>query len=605
MKKLRLCFVNMNVKNKLFICFLIVTVILMFIMLFVFYIGTSKIIFEKTIIQSKETIEQITINIEHNFEMMNEKFFYLSFNPIVQKQLQVDTTNLMTMAEQGDAKRALGSCMIQAYTSSSMEDLELVGNNGQSYYISVWNVKKNIPNELELFEAAENNMGRTTIINNSVETGSIQVIKQIKDIVTMRPLGFLRTSIRLSEINKITKNIDFGSEGTVFVLDKNNQLIGDSHTNIENSEDLLKNKSGILNYWIGKQKYILIYDTSSYLGWKIVGMIPMKYLNQKLENLKIFIVILSVLSFAISLLLSRVLARLLVRPINNMTIVLEKVSRGDFSALLPENRKDEIGKMSSIFNYTINKVNYLLNEVARVQLLEKELKFKTLQAQINPHFLYNTLDVINWMARKEGNESICNMVTAVSDLMRISISNRENIITIKSELKYVKDYLYIQKVRYGDRISTSFSIDESILNAKIPKLTLQPLVENAVVHGIEGKSGKGEIYISCQKNGDDILLLVKDTGVGIPKAVLTKLLEKPSVLEENISHTKLGLLAVNERIKYLYGRNYGLQISSEENKWTKVMIRIPYQVDPVILSEKIKDLYEEEKSCEIESTDFR
>lgn len=593
MKKLKNCFMNMKIERKMVICFFFATIALTVTLGFGFYIVISDVVLGKKIIQAEETIEQITTNIDYNIKMIDEKFFYLAFNPIVQSQLQTDITAL-TPSAQSAAKRQLGTYMIQAYNSASMEDLELIGAGGQIYYISIWDAKKNVPNEARLIEAARDNMGRLTIINNTAETNSIQVLRQVKDIVTMRPIGYLRTSIRLSDIYKATRNVDFGSHGTVIVLDENYQIVGNRDTSVGIDKALFEGWRGTSNYRFDGQEYTIVYSTVPDLQWKVVGVLPTEYLNQELKTLRVYIALFSVFSFLLALLLSRLLTRLIVQPINKMSESLERFSKGDFSVRLPENRKDEIGQMGSVFNQTISKVNYLLNEVSRAQLLEKEMEFKALQAQINPHFLYNTFDTINWMARKEGKENICNMITAIGNLMRISISNHENIITIENELKYVRDYLYIQQVRYRDRITASFSVDQRVIHQKIPKLTLQPLVENAVVHGIEGRRGKGEIHISCEKSGNDVLMVVKDTGVGISESILPKLLENLPMLEnDKKSHTSLGLFAVNERIKYLYGDGYGLRLLSGENQGTTVEIRFPYQDDPLALSEKIKELYGE------------
>ena len=151
-----------------------------------------------------------------------------------------------------------------------------------------------------------------------------------------------------------------------------------------------------------------------------------------------------------------------------------------------------------------------MHEVTNSKLLNKEMEFKALQAQINPHFLYNALDTVNWMAMKKGDTEICDMVSAISNLMRISIGNKQDIFSIRQELKYVKDYLYIQETRYRDRFQVYFAIDEKILDEKIPKLTIQPLVENAIVHSVEVSKGKTVLNINGYIEQGNVVIEIKD-----------------------------------------------------------------------------------------------
>ena len=206
------------------------------------------------------------------------------------------------------------------------------------------------------------------------------------------------------------------------------------------------------------------------------------------------------------------------------------------------------------------------------------MEFKALQAQINPHFLYNALDTVNWMAMKKGDTEICDMVSAISNLMRISIGNKQDIFSIRQELKYVKDYLYIQETRYRDRFQVYFAIDEKILDEKIPKLTIQPLVENAIVHSVEVSKGKTVLNINGYIEQGNVVIEIKDDGVGMDRDTLLHLLDPPEGEEKDISvaHTGLGMYAVHQRLRYLYGEEYGLTADSEPGNGTCIKICIPF-----------------------------
>jgi len=293
----------------------------------------------------------------------------------------------------------------------------------------------------------------------------------------------------------------------------------------------------------------------------------------------------------IGMVVSMFIARGLVSPIEDTADALERFSEGDFEVRLSEERTDEIGKMNVVFNKAIRDIKELMQRVTQAEILKKEMEFKTLQSQMNPHFLYNTLDAINWMAFKEGQTEICNLISAISNLMRISISNKQSLILLEQELGYVRDYLYIQNTRYKDRIETVYDIDESLLNQVIPKLIIQPIVENAIVHGIEKSYGKSTLYISAIRMGSNIDIIVKDTGVGMPEDKVQNLLKEPEVVKSSsAAHTNLGMYAVHKRIQFLYGEDYGLNVQSIEGEGTTVVIRIPYLEDPQKIYEKYNNL---------------
>jgi two-component system sensor histidine kinase YesM len=232
-----------------------------------------------------------------------------------------------------------------------------------------------------------------------------------------------------------------------------------------------------------------------------------------------------------------------------------------------------------------------MQKVTQAEILEKEMEFKTLQSQMNPHFLYNTLDAINWMAFKQKQTEICNLISAISNLMRISISNKQSLIPLEQELGYVKDYLYIQSIRYKDRLETVYDIDAALLGQVIPKLIIQPIVENAIVHGIEKSYDKNTLYISAIRMGGNIDIIVKDTGVGMPEEKVKELLKEPeTVKSSSASHTNLGIYAVHKRLQFLYGEDYGLSVQSEMGEGTTVVIHIPYMEDPQKVYEKYNGL---------------
>lgn len=593
LKNLKQFFLDISTANKIFSCFSLITLLLISSMSYFSYMVASDIIMEKMVTQSEETVQQVSDNIDNHMRLINDKLSELAFDATLQQEL---SKRKMEKEEEGyySASQIIRRSLVQTYSSFNLHDLEIYGNYGRDYYISTTTAKKKLPNEKKILQMAVNSKGEIITVNDIDSSDSIQLVKQIKNLLTFKPLGILRASVRVSSIEKLTRNIDFAYGGSVIVLDKDNQrILGDKNIIFHQAGTLFPNWEGSFQYKLNGHDYMIIYKLSSYTGWKTIGVVPLDSLKGEMLPLRYSFLMIAFMIFIVSILLTRLFVVIIVNPIKDMTAALKTFSKGDFSVHLPENRNDEIGQMSKVFNYTISRMDYLVKKDLHRQILEKELEFKALQAQINPHFLYNTLDTINWMARKEKKYEICDIITAISNLMRISISNKQRIITVEKEINYIKDYLYIQKIRYRDRFTLVMEIDERVMNQLIPKLALQPIVENAIVHGIEESRSNSILRITGKLENECMEFVVEDTGIGIPASKIQDLLKKPEHREGNASsHTNLGLYAVNQIIKYVYGETYGLSISSEEGKWTRITLRIPYFEDTEVFLQHYNEMME-------------
>lgn len=234
-------------------------------------------------------------------------------------------------------------------------------------------------------------------------------------------------------------------------------------------------------------------------------------------------------------------------------------------------RNDEIGVLQRDFTIMIQKIDTLIKDDYTKQILIKDAQLKALQAQINPHFLYNTLDSINWMAKLNQQRDISVMVESLGNLLRSAISGKEPIITLKEEVQLLKDYLTIQKMRFGDRLQFQLEIDQQWLSLKIPKLILQPIVENSINYGLENTLGICRITVKAVPDSDCLNITVIDNGPGIPDELLKKLAQG----EVKPKGSGIGLQNIDHRIKLIFGEEFGLSVTSELGVGTKVLIRIP------------------------------
>ena len=580
-----------SIKTQVIVAFLVVLIPLLIILVTAFYLYSSKIIFRKTVEQSEETVGQLSMSLDHFMEQNINKLETLGDNPTIQEELNADTEELDDTDDSFYSRnRQIRRMMLKEFSSVTMNDMELYGKNGASYYISVWSEKWVIPDENELFRKADEAKGHWILVQGDEEDETLQMIKQIKDLQTYRPLGYIRIGLKRSYLDKLAQPVSFDSQGQIIILDDLDRI-----TSREADEALLSfmesetGSQGSFRYEENGESYMAIYEHSDVTGWDTVGLIYMSYITRDLSMLRNVLLLLSLLAMGIAALVILRISNSLVSPLKETQNALEEFAKGNFEVHLSEERQDEIGTMNAVFNKAICDIQKLMQKVTQAEILGKEMEFKTLQSQMNPHFLYNTLDAINWMAFKNGEDEICNLVSAISNLIRGTISNKKSIITLREELDYIKDYLYIQKLRYQDRLETRYDIDESLLGQAVPKLVIQPIVENAVVHGIEYAQDDSILFISIQRKGEDIDSVVKDTGAGMPQEKAENLLKGSGAEQSGRDsfHTNLGIYAVHKRLQFLYGEEYGLRIISAEGEGTSVTIHIPYEED----SEKLMKTY--------------
>jgi len=573
-------FRDFSIRTKLIIGFLTILLPLVLILSIVFYSYSAEIVLKQSLEQTREIVEQFSISLDNYMGLMRNKMEILADSPTIQEELNThqDKEDIKNDSFYSRNKR-IRRIMLQIYSSVTMNDVEIYGINETNHYLSLWSKKYEIPDKDILFENANLSKGRSVLVNNINDADTIQMIKMVKDLQTYKPIGYIRFGLKRNYIEKMAKNINFGSDGGVVIFDENlNKISGIAHDSVLSK--LLKEKPSIGNfsYSEGKNEYTAVHIHSDSTGWTTVGVIPLRYINKDLAGIQYLTVIIIVLTIIIGVTVSVIIAQSLILPLENTVNALEKFSRGDFAVRLKENRCDEIGKLNRIFNKAIKEINELMQKVTQSEILNKEMEFKTLQSQMNPHFLYNTLDTINWLAFKEKQTEICNLVAAISSLIRASISNKKSIITIEHELDYVKNYIYIQHIRYKDRFDTIYDIDESLLKQAVPKLIIQPIVENAIIHGIENSKNKNLLYISVKRENECIVIIVKDTGIGMTDEKVSELLKEPLNAEgdEQKAHTNLGLYAVHKRIQLMYGDLYGLTVHSQAGEGTTVTLYIPF-----------------------------
>lgn len=583
MKYLKKWYINLSIQRKFLYCTLDIALAVLLATSISQYMSASTIVNEQTRKQSAGVVNELSVNLDHYFDKVENSFDYIANNNTVQEELESDKPYKSDGSERYSYYSRAGQIrrlLLQGYTSIYMNDIQLYGYNGANHLLSN-NREINEESAQISCNLAEQAKGRC-IYYNASEEGLMYMAKQIKDSLTMEPLGILRASIKLSYLKKMTMTARESLSAHIFLLDSDRNILlenSEKGSTIHDSSWIEKISGSTGDFFLTEngQDYNCVYQRSSDTGLTIVGMIPMSFLKKTARGLQKITIMLILVSIVLCIFLANILAKGIAGPIERTSKAMKQFAEGDFSVRLPEGRTDEIGAMNSVFNQTIEKIEQLLKQVVEMETVNKDIEFQALQAQINPHFLYNVLDTINWMARKKGEENICHMVTAISNLMRASISNKRSMVYVREEMKYVQDYLYIQETRYGDKFTSYIEIDEKLNELEIPKMTIQTLAENAVVHGVENATWDCFLYISGEIVDGTAVFTIKDDGVGMSSEQLEKLsgTEEEPEHEEERTHTHLGVYAVRKRLDYVYHNKARIKITSEPGKGTQVILEIP------------------------------
>lgn len=317
-----------------------------------------------------------------------------------------------------------------------------------------------------------------------------------------------------------------------------------------------------------ENSYTTVFYKDSVSGITTIASVPSNMFNQLNNVIRIIIIIGCIISLIICCLISILLAKHISNPINELAHLMSKVEKGDFNVRSNFNRKDEIGTLGLYFNHMVVKLKEFLDKSIERQNKLRKTEIRMLQAQINPHFLYNTLDVIKWSAKLGKKDEVTSVVTNLAKILRNSIDSIDEFVTVEKSVEFIRSYLSIQRIKYNDKFNIAINIDSNILDYKIPRLILQPFIENAIVHGISNIDELGLITIIGEKSENNIIFYIIDNGVGMTedeiKLIPTKTTEK-----------HIGIYNVDKRIKLYYGETYGIEIESEKFKGTKIIIKIP------------------------------
>ncbi len=416
------------------------------------------------------------------------------------------------------------------------------------------------------------------VFSDGADEKYISLIRIINDIYTQKPLGVLTINISEDAFADSFKDILNKYDTDIMILDEEGQTIVDfKKTKLPEVDKLLKSSSESGNTTIkefdGKDYLISLLNIPKY-DWNIISTIPFQELSKESAIFNVIAFSITAINAFLLFFGSIALSRMISYPIKKLLKSMKGVERGEFKKVDIEAGNDEIGKLRDAYNIMITEIQNLIKKVVHEEKIKRKAELDVLQAQIKPHFLYNTFDAISSLALSGQNEQVYKVMKSLGSYYRVSLSKGSEVITISEELDVVRNYMTIQQVRYGDIFTLHYDIDESATRYKILKLVLQPLVENALYHGIKPKGEKGAITLSLKLIAGMVELTVEDDGVGMDQEAITQILDDRY---QGDNKTSFGLRGTIERLRLFYGINDPVSIESAKNKGTKVIIHVPVE----------------------------
>ena len=448
---------------------------------------------------------------------------------------------------------------------------------GQSWYIKAKNKPENLhfssSHVQNLFEDSNNRYYWVISLSRGVEL--------TREGTTSS--GILLVDMNFSGVEQLFTMVNAGDMCYMYLMDQSGQIIYHPQQNLIYSDLAEENNQIAIEYEDGSheevfqgEERIVIVKTVGYTGWKIVSVIPKENMYKNWNQISMIWITVLAVGILILIILNQYLSTKITQPIRRLEESVKELEL-QYPEKIYVGGSEEIQHLGRTIRSMVEQMRKLMDDVLREQEEKRKSELDALQSQINPHFLYNTLDSIIWMVESEQYEDAISMVTALANLFRISLSQGRTIITIAEEFQHARNYINIQKMRYRNKFQVTFDLDPAIEKYLTIKLIVQPLLENAIYYGMESMDGEGEILVQGFANEGEILIHVIDNGIGMPPEQMKQLLTNGSYKRKRGSG--IGLKNVDQRIKLYFGEEYGLEIRSEPDVGTRITIHLPMKME--------------------------
>lgn len=567
---------------------LMILAVLIFLSIAVNY--TKKTIYENSIHYISQIIKQVNRDIDAYIDYMENISSVIAKSSDVSRYLFDE--DQMTQEYVAQKERILTQFHTIMESRSDIYNIAIVGDNGK-YLVNSGSDKLTDyidMKSLDWYQATmESPIGiavSSSHVQNAIQSSYQWVITLSRALVnnqTGKKEGLFFVDLNYSAISDLCSSNHIGQKGYVFLIDANGNIVYHPKQQLlygglqkEKIDEIMNCTSDYFFTGDGAQRRLYTLSRSEKTGWCVVGVADSQELQKNAKQAQIMYLIVAGCLLLGVLVISNRLSQDLTKPIRQLRDCMSTVEEGNFGVSVDIAVENEIGSLSKSFNVMTDRIQALIEQNYYEQEQKRKSELRALQAQINPHFLYNTLDSIIWMAEDGQNEDVVVMTSALARLLRQSISNEQEQVTVAQEIDYVTSYLTIQKMRYKDKLEYEIEVSPEIRDVKIVKFTLQPLVENAIYHGIKYKASKGTIWIRGFAKKDKALIQVKDDGAGIDEEKMRKILQEADLAEPSLQKSGgVGILNVQKRLRLYYGKEYGISYSGKVGEQTTAIVSIP------------------------------
>ncbi|WP_313893555.1 sensor histidine kinase [Psychrobacillus sp.] len=579
---------SLKLQTKLMLFFSAITLIPLLLLGIFTYQVSSKMVKEQASTGIMENLTQINKNLAFFSRDIEQLSNYIYRSDLVQEKLQKDEarTNLEKYQDFEQVNALFDSFL---GTKNWTINLYIIGFNGDRYFTGDYLPPQynQISENWGVFRKAKKANGAAvwdthyTIRHTESQEVVLRVGRLLKN-EDSEPIGYLIIDILEPSIAELYQSNYQNSKNQIYLIDSEGYVISGypSKTTIgtkmthESINSILQSQRGFFDTTLNNQKYITIFDTNEETHYKIVNYLPEDEVTKNSQPIKYLTLLLIVMASIITIWFTYLFAISITSPINKLKRVMKKVEKGNLDVQFQATYQDEVSELGTNFNSMITKLNTSMKESLEKKSRLQDAEINALRAQINPHFLYNTLETMSAIAKIKGVKMISELAIALAEMMRYSIKKDSEYVLLEEDLLLLERYLFIQEVRFQKKIEIIISVEESAKGLLIPPLLIQPIVENAIIHGLETKVGQGVLFIQIYNDDSVLSIQVKDDGKGMNPV---KLAEVTNLFESKVSSSKLGIGLENvvRRVSLYYGESYGLKIDSEENVGTTVIMKLP------------------------------
>lgn len=582
LQKLFTPLLHAKLRTKMLLSFTFVILIALIMVSAISYSVSVKSLKTSTTNYSHYILQQIGKSLDGKAQELEEQMFTRYLNAGIGSVLLASATS-GDPDKQMQNRLQIGNFLYSlVYTINGVEFVYLYDANGESYS----QIKNNLvqsqlyipPEPLVNLPNLKEHRGQALWV--AQDERLIYMQRALYDVNTTEFCGYIVIGINSRYLKGEYAQFEALQYGRVFVLNEQDDLLlYRSEDKLQGSVDKLAGIADKQQIEILDERYIASVNISSLKGWKLINVVSLQDITAPADLIRLWILAAFLLSFIAAMVLTIVISSNITSNLRLFVRSMKNVSEGFFDKIQPPRSRDEIGMLAEKFNLMSDKIKDLVDKIyeeqAQKQMAEYrtlQFEYKALQAQINPHFLYNTLESIQSLAILKDEKEIGRMIFLLGSLFQDTVRNTSDFVTLDEEIAYIRKYLELEQMVYDDKLAVHYDLDESLLERKVPKFILQPIVENAILHGIEKKPGKGLIEIRCQEEDGTIVLEVKDTGIGISPERVDKLMQTDG---EEAAPTRVGVRSVHKRVRILYGTDYGLTIASEPGHGTTIRIILP------------------------------